>query len=64
MRESRVIALAGVMQACRLVHEVATTGRTDQAAAESSLCHDEASVTIRLVSTEGGGSLFVPVHPK
>jgi high frequency lysogenization protein len=37
MRESRVIALAGVMQACRLVHEVATTGRTSNACAESSL---------------------------
>ncbi len=32
MRESRVIALAGVLQACRLVHEVATTGRTSETA--------------------------------
>ena len=31
MRESRVIALAGVLQACRLVHEVATIGRTSEA---------------------------------
>ena len=37
MRESRVIALAGVLQACRLVHEVATTGRTSEAATEASL---------------------------
>ncbi|HEX7769749.1 MAG TPA: high frequency lysogenization protein HflD [Dokdonella sp.] len=37
MRESRVIALAGVLQACRLVHEVATIGRTSEAGSESSL---------------------------
>ena len=37
MRESRVIALVGVLQACRLVHEVATTGRTSQAGTEASL---------------------------
>lgn len=37
MRESRVIALAGVMQACRLVHEIAANGRTSQAGVESSL---------------------------
>ena len=37
MRESRVIALAGVMQACRLVHEIAANGRTNQAGVESSL---------------------------
>jgi high frequency lysogenization protein len=37
MRESRVIALAGVMQACRNVHELATRGRCDPASAEASL---------------------------
>jgi high frequency lysogenization protein len=37
MRESRVIALAGVMQACRLVHEIAANGRTSQTGVESSL---------------------------
>jgi high frequency lysogenization protein len=37
MREARVIALAGVFQACKLVRELATTGRADAASAESSL---------------------------
>ncbi|MBA8883204.1 high frequency lysogenization protein HflD [Dokdonella fugitiva] len=37
MRESRVIALAGVLQGCRLVHEVATRGRADAASVEASL---------------------------
>lgn len=37
MRESRVIALAGVLQACRLVHDIATRGRADEAAAQASL---------------------------
>ena len=37
MRESRVIALAGVLQATRLVREVATRGRADAAAIEASL---------------------------
>lgn len=37
MRESRVIALAGVLQGCRLVHEVATRGRADAAGIEASL---------------------------
>jgi high frequency lysogenization protein len=37
MRESRVIALAGVLQASRLVREVATRGRADAAAIEASL---------------------------
>lgn len=37
MREARVIALAGVLQACQLVHEAATSGRTDPAAVEASL---------------------------
>ncbi|MEO5622986.1 MAG: high frequency lysogenization protein HflD [Dokdonella sp.] len=37
MRESRVIALAGVLQACRLVHELATRGRADANAAQASL---------------------------
>ncbi len=37
MRESRVIALAGVLQACRLVRDVATNGRADAASAEASL---------------------------
>jgi len=37
MRESRVIALAGVLQACRVVSELATRGRSDAAAAEVSL---------------------------
>lgn len=36
MRESRVIALAGVLQACRLVHDIATRGSTDEAAMQSS----------------------------
>ena len=36
-REARVIAFAGVLQACRLVHELATRGRADAAAAETSL---------------------------
>jgi high frequency lysogenization protein len=37
MRESRVIALAGVLQACRLVRELAATGRARAGAAEASL---------------------------
>ena len=37
MREARVIALAGVFQACALVRELATQGRADAAAVESSL---------------------------
>lgn len=37
MRESRVIALAGVLQACRLVHEVATRGNADSAGIDASL---------------------------
>jgi high frequency lysogenization protein len=37
MRESRVIALAGVFQACRMVHDLATRGRTESASAEASL---------------------------
>ncbi len=37
MRESRVIALAGVFQACSLVHSMANEGRADSAAIESSL---------------------------
>ncbi len=37
MRESRVIALAGVAQACALVRALATDGRGDAAAIESSL---------------------------
>lgn len=37
MRESRVIALAGVFQACSQVHSIANEGRGDSAAIESSL---------------------------
>jgi len=37
MREARVIALAGVFQACRMVHELATSGRTESASAQASL---------------------------
>ncbi|MEO7432436.1 MAG: high frequency lysogenization protein HflD [Dokdonella sp.] len=37
MRESRVIALAGVLQACRVVSEIATHGKSDAVAAETSL---------------------------
>lgn len=37
MREARVIALAGVFQACGLVRAIATQGRSDSAAVESSL---------------------------
>ncbi|HEY0178178.1 MAG TPA: high frequency lysogenization protein HflD [Dokdonella sp.] len=37
MREARVIALAGIVQACRLVRDVATRGRADAAAIEASL---------------------------
>jgi high frequency lysogenization protein len=37
MRESRVIALAGVFQACAVVHSIANEGRSDSAAVESSL---------------------------
>ena len=37
MREARVIALAGVLQACHQVHQLATHGRADEDAAESSL---------------------------
>lgn len=37
MRESRVIALAGVMQACRLVRDLATQGRADPAFIDASL---------------------------
>lgn len=37
MREARVIALAGVLQASRLVRDVATTGRADAASVRSSL---------------------------
>ena len=37
MREARVIALAGVFQACRLVQDLATRGNADTASAEASL---------------------------
>lgn len=37
MRESRVIALAGVFQACALVRSIANEGSSDSAAVESSL---------------------------
>lgn len=37
MRESRVVALAGVYQACTLVHALANDGARDTAAVESSL---------------------------
>ena len=37
MREARVIALAGVFQACRMVNDLATHGTTDAASAETSL---------------------------
>ena len=37
MRESRVIALAGVFQACANVHSIANEGRFDSVAVESSL---------------------------
>ncbi len=36
-REARVIAFSGLLQGCRLVHDLATTGRVDAAAAETSL---------------------------
>ena len=37
MREARVIALAGVFQACKLVRELATKGHADAASVEASL---------------------------
>ena len=37
MRESRVIALAGVLQACRLVNDLATRGRADAGCVQASL---------------------------
>ena len=37
MRESRVIALAGVFQACAMVRSIANDGRSDSAAVETSL---------------------------
>ena len=37
MRESRVIALAGVLQACRLVNDLATRGNADTACMQASL---------------------------
>jgi high frequency lysogenization protein len=37
MREARVIALAGVFQGCRLVLDLATSGKTDAASSEASL---------------------------
>lgn len=37
MREARVIALAGVLQACALVNDIATRGRADPACVEASL---------------------------
>ncbi|MCK9539965.1 high frequency lysogenization protein HflD [Dokdonella sp.] len=37
MREARVIALAGVLQACKLVHDLATQGRADETAVQASL---------------------------
>ncbi|HVT33890.1 MAG TPA: high frequency lysogenization protein HflD [Rhodanobacteraceae bacterium] len=37
MREARVIALAGVYQACRMVRDLATRGSTDAVGAETSL---------------------------
>lgn len=37
LREARVIALAGVFQACRLVRDLATRGEAESGAAESSL---------------------------
>lgn len=36
-REERVIAFAGILQACRLVNDLATTGNADIAAAQASL---------------------------
>lgn len=37
MRESRVIALAGVLQACQLVHDLATRGQAEDTAIQASL---------------------------
>lgn len=37
MRESRVIAFSGVLQACRLVRNIASSGRADSGAVRSSL---------------------------
>jgi high frequency lysogenization protein len=37
MREARVIALAGVFQGCRLVLDLATSGKADAASSEASL---------------------------
>lgn len=36
-REARVIAFAGVLQGCRLVHDLATSGQADAAAASCSI---------------------------
>src|SRR5690349_24620503 len=52
MREARVIALAGVFQACRMVHELATSGRTESASAEASLA------SIFRIDAEGTADVF------
>jgi high frequency lysogenization protein len=52
MRESRVIALAGVLQACRLVRDVATNGRADAASAEASLA------SVFRIDADSAGDVF------
>jgi high frequency lysogenization protein len=52
MRESRVIALAGVMQACRLVSDLATRGRTDAAAVDASLA------SVFRIDADSAGDVF------
>jgi high frequency lysogenization protein len=52
MREARVIALAGVFQGCRLVQDLATTGKADAASAESSLA------SIFRIDAESAGDVF------
>ena len=52
MRESRVIALAGVFQACAMVRSIANDGRSDSAAVESSLA------SLFQIDSESAASIF------
>ena len=52
MREARVIALAGVFQACRLVRELATRGTAESVSAESSLA------SIFCIDAESAAAVF------
>lgn len=51
-REARVIAFAGVLQGCRLVHELANDGRADAAAAQTSIA------SIFRIDADDAGAVF------